>query len=256
MKLLMATSYNGIIDIETNCPKVRACFTSRHGGFSDKPYDSFNLGLHVGDSPEKVRLNRGKLEEHLGRPVLFMNQTHSDVVVKVDDRLEVSPDSIGIHADGLVTASKETAVAVLTADCLPLLLWSEDGLAAAAVHCGWRGLASGIVSNAVKLMKEWSNAGIRGFIGPCIGPSSFEVGADVLKAFQKILYDVKTEFSPKGNDKYLGSLPDLCIRVLNSLGVSEITCCGIDTYSSNHDFFSYRKEKNTSLTCRSHRFQV
>ena len=133
---------------------VKALYTTRLEGKSEGDYSSFNLGLHVEDEPQAVLQNRLALEKHLSKKVVFMNQTHSDKVILVDknDVCECekmlegkTPVSLGVEADGIVTCDSTVALAVLTADCLPLLMTTKEGNVIAAVHCGWKGVYSNII---------------------------------------------------------------------------------------------------------------
>ncbi len=228
--------------------------TTRKGGVSEGEYSSFNLGLHVGDDERTVLKNRLKLEKLIGKKIVWMNQTHSDKVVMAGPYDAVSARamlsgtealSLGLEADGVVTTHKGIALGVLTADCLPLLLAAEDGSVAAAVHCGWKGLQKGIITNAVTLMRRHSSAPLEAFIGPCIGPDSFEVGSEVRKLFEQSVEGAESQFTPEENGKYLCSLNGLCSIILKRLGVLKVTDSAIDTFESTSDFFSYRRSHVT-----------
>ena len=182
-----------------------------------------------------------------------MNQTHSDKVSLCDYRNAQSAKamlrgteavSLGVEADGIVTNDRNVALAVLTADCLPLLMASEDKKVIAAVHCGWKGLKAGIVKNAVTLMRRCSLSNIHAFIGPCIGPKSFEVGQEVLEQFSENFSHAKEAFVSKDNGKYLCSLPMLCSQALTECGVNNIVYSGEDTYS-DEKYYSYRRANVT-----------
>ena len=162
---------------------VTAFVTTRLGGMSKEPYDSFNVALHVGDDPVQVSQNRLMMRSDFGLGQLcFMNQTHSNKIALVTghDRGQDTFD-----CDGLVTREHGIALAVMTADCLPLLLCDQEERVVAVVHCGWRGLANNIVENAVAAMESIGakRRNIAAYMGPAIGPNSFEVGEDVRSAF-------------------------------------------------------------------------
>ena len=149
---------------------VEALCTVRTGGFSRAPYDSFNLGTHVGDRPEHVALNRERLREELGAAggVLYLNQIHGTAVVEARSSMTGLPP---VDADAAVTRERDLAVAVMTADCLPVLFFNEREPVVAAAHAGWRGLCSGVLENTVNAMKadpRYTSA----YLGPCIGPGA------------------------------------------------------------------------------------
>ncbi|MGN0901932.1 MAG: peptidoglycan editing factor PgeF, partial [Succinivibrio sp.] len=218
-------------------------------------YEGFNLGLHVHDDPSTVLRNRIELEKAVGKNIVFMNQTHSSTVKYVSDEDAVPSEKIlqssaqypfmGVEADGIITTSKHVALAVMTADCLPLLLCSDDCYVVGAVHCGWRGIYKGIINIAVEMMKLKSSAKIHAFIGPCIGGKSYEVGPEILLNFRKILgKDAESAFVRKENGKFLCSIEQLTKIYLNLLGIEQITTSGIDTYTDER-FFSYRRHPVT-----------
>lgn len=243
---------------------VKAAYTTRQNGKSEGDFSSFNLGLHVGDEPLCVLQNRLLLEKHFSKKIVFMNQTHSDKVVLVDENdackseemlLEQVPLSLGVEADGIVSSDKSIALAVLTADCLPLLMTTGDGCVVSAVHCGWKGVYSNIIKNAVELIRKLNQSEISAYLGPCIGPESFEVGPELLEKFKCILPGAEQAFTPKDNGKYLCSLPLLTRMQLERLGVTRITESCVDTFKNPELLYSYRKAKRTgrmaSVICSS-----
>ncbi|MGN1280955.1 MAG: peptidoglycan editing factor PgeF [Succinivibrio sp.] len=232
---------------------VAALYTTRDGGCSSGCYSSFNLGLHVEDEVSDVLKNRIKLENNIGRKIVFMNQTHSNRVCFVTEKdisdsenmLKEGSTSLGIGCDGIVTDSTNIALAVLTADCLPLLLSTADGKVVGAVHCGWRGIYSGIIENAVKLIRFKSRSPLEAYIGPCIGPNSFEVGAELYEKFSLIVSDVDRAFVRTGNEKYLCSLPELATQILVEHNVESITYSNVDTNAKDSNLYSYRRQNVT-----------
>lgn len=233
---------------------VRALYTTRLNGKSEGDFSGFNLGLHVDDDPLCVLQNRLLLEKHLEKKIVFMNQTHSDKVVLVDKKdvcetenmfRGITPVSLGVDADGIVTCDTDIALAVLTADCLPLLMATEDGKVVSAVHCGWKGVYSNIVKNAVDLIRDQSQSEIHAYFGPCIGPLSFEVGCELLDKFKTVLPHAKLAFTQKDNGKYLCSLPLLTMMQLENSGVTKIVQSGVDTFKNPDLLYSYRIAKRT-----------
>ncbi len=232
--------------LDVSAPGVKAGVSLRRGGFSKAPYDSLNLGLHVNDSPESVARNRELLTRYWQRPVVYMNQTHSNAV-KLVSEYTAEP----IEADGTVTASDSFMLAVMTADCLPLILYMKDGSACAAVHCGWRGIAGGIVQNAVKLMRTLSDAEILAALGPAIGPRSFEVGPEVRARFTALDPQNSAAFIPGRGDRLMCDIYKLCKNALSFCGVTSVTGGTHDTYKESGLFFSYRRDRVTGrmATC-------
>ena len=162
---------------------VRRVTTTRAGGVSAPPFDTFNLGDHVGDDPAAVAANRRRLAASLGLGedrVVWMNQVHGDRVVVVDGPVPAAVEG----TDGLVTVTPRLALAVVTADCVPVLLADRAGRGVAAVHAGWRGVAAGIAGAAVRALGE---DGIHpeelvAALGPAILGCCYTVGPEVLEA--------------------------------------------------------------------------
>ncbi len=159
--------------------RITAFTTTRLGGVSAAPYDALNLGLHVGDDEQAVRENRRRLQESfaLPEPPHWLKQTHSTDVVAIDTQGAEAAEC----GDGSWTASSDTVLAVLTADCLPVVISDSRGCELAVIHAGWRGLAAGILENA--LARFGSQSELHAWLGPAIGPDAFEVGAEVRQAF-------------------------------------------------------------------------
>lgn len=221
---------------------ARAAFSLRAGGVSLPPYDSLNLGDHVGDDPEAVGENRAIFAEAFGAAPVYMKQVHGTEVVVVND----IPAEIPV-CDALVTAMPGLALSVMTADCLPLLLASSDGRACAAVHCGWKGLAGGIVGNTLKVMRRITSSQIEAFMGPCIGPASFEVGPEVRERFELLLGKVDFAFAKGRGDRLWCALPALCAAALGKEGVdmSSVHQSFCDTFADPESFFSFRRSPTT-----------
>ena len=146
-------------------------FTNREGGYSAPPFDSANLGDHVGDDPELVRRNRAQLETQIGIPIQFMNQVHGDTVVLVEEQVSAPT------CDALITTSKKIALAIMVADCIPLLLKSD--IAIAAVHVGRRGLMNQITRKTISAMRDLGAELIHAYIGPSICGDCYEVSVEI-----------------------------------------------------------------------------
>lgn len=229
-------------------PSVHALFTTRAGGVSAAPYHALNLGDHVGDAPERVRANRERLQACLPAQAIYLQQVHGRRV------LVLQPGTgQGQCADASITQQPGLACTVLVADCLPVLLASTDGRCVAAAHAGWRGLAAGVLSDtmqALQRLRAREHAAQPGawmaWLGPCIGPAAFEVGADVVQAFVRLSPDSARAFRPCAAHKWLADLPALARMQLAAAGVHAVY--GNDggaewcTVQQASRFFSHRRD--------------
>ena len=235
---------------------VRALFTTRAGGTSAAPYDTMNLGDHVGDVPERVAANRALLGQSMGAAPVFLQQVHGTAV------LAVRPDTAhGPPADATTTSQRGVACTIMVADCLPVLFTTTDGAVVAAAHAGWRGLAGkqgrGILEEtcecfmALALMRRAQSAtNTIAWLGPCIGPDAFEVGADVRFAFVDGDPRAAACFAALASGKYLADLAGLARLRLQAQGVTQIY--GNDgsapwcTVGNASRFFSHRRDAGVS----------
>ena len=217
---------------------VRALVTTRAGGVSVGAYASMNLALHVGDDPAAVAENRRRLRTHLPAEPLWLTQVHGHAVVRAEDAVE------GVTADAAFTCRAGRVCAVLTADCLPVLLCNDAGTVACAAHAGWRGLAGGVVEAAVRATSE-PPARLLAWLGPAIGPGAFEVGAEVRAAFLSHSPEAAAAFAAKENGKWLADLYRLAELRLHALGVERVFGGGFCTLNEAERFYSYRREGNT-----------
>ncbi len=209
-------------------------FTDRRNGHSRAPYESFNLALHVGDDPLVVAQNRDDLKA-LSAPLQFMNQVHGDDVVVVDELISEPT------ADALITQNPDIALAVMVADCIPLLLVSD--LVIAAVHVGRRGLVNGIALKTVSKMRELGAIDIRAELGPSICGKCYEVPQDLADEVA-LLHPVASSMSGIGSPAL--DLPRALVAALDSVDVSSqvSSVCTLE----NHDYFSYRRHNITGRT--------
>ncbi len=197
---------------------VRAAATTRIGGASRAPYDSLNLATHVGDDPAAVQSNRERLRKTLALPSepRWLGQVHGAVVVDAAAaRGEPEADGAQANRAGVVCA-------VLTADCLPVLLCDRAGTRVAALHAGWRGLAAGVIEQGVAALGV-PGGEIVAWLGPAIGPDAFEVGAEVRATF--LVHDpaAATVFRPRSQGKYLADIYQLARQRLAALGVVAVS---------------------------------
>ncbi len=234
--------------LDLKVPNVHAFFTTRRGGFSKPPFVGLNLAEHVNDDFEIVEKNRELLRASLdGNPVIsWMNQTHStDVAIleNMDDVLEIT------DADAQVTTLKKVALAVLTADCLPVLFTSDTGSIIACAHAGWRGLSGGIIADTVEAL-DVAPSHIIAWFGPCIGQEKFEVGDLVRTEFVEQNPEYSLFFLPSGkfDNKYFASLQDIAFFQLKQLGVKHISYDSTCTFTDKERFYSYRRDCVTGRT--------
>jgi YfiH family protein len=222
---------------------VRALTTLRTGGVSQGAYQSFNLAVHTEDDPVRVEQNRQLLKRyhHLPRNPMWLSQVHSDHVICIDD---IPAEAETPVADGAWSKQPGHVCAVMTADCLPVLLCNKQGTRVAAVHAGWRGLASGIVTEGVRVMQEPAEQ-LLVWLGPAIGPTAFEVGSDVVQAFtDKDARNVKA-FKQVDNSHWLCNIYHLARNELNALGLTAIYGGDLCTYEEAERFYSFRRDGKT-----------
>ncbi len=217
--------------------RVKACVTTREGGFSLPPYEGLNLGSHVGDDLQAVVRNRQVLTDALGCRPAWLSQVHGVRVVPA------SPGQVD-EADGSWTAEPGIASTVLTADCLPALFCDRAGTRVAAAHAGWRGLANGVLEatlDALALPPE----DVLVWLGPAIGPSAFEVGPEVREAFVVQHAETERAFLPSTNaGKFMADIYQLARIRLAARGVTAVYGGGFCTVSDPR-FYSYRRASRT-----------
>ena len=213
--------------------------TTREGGVSEAPFDSFNLGDHVGDEKSAVKTNRTLLVEKFNLPQapLFLTQTHSTRVIQ----LPYSGDNL--EADAVYTNHSNQVCAVMTADCLPVLFTNKQGTEVAAAHAGWRGLCDGVLEETVKCFQSVPQE-IIAWLGPAIGPTAFQVGREVIEQFMAFDPIAETAFTADPNEegKYLGNLYQIAKQRLNKLGITDISGGEYCTFNEKETFFSYRRD--------------
>ena len=229
---------------------VQAFCTTRVGGVSMPPFDSLNLGLNSGDDPNIVLNNRSILRHTIPSEPVWLKQVHGVSVSTPASRklFGVGP----FEADAAVTNIPNEVLAVLAADCMPVLFASRRGDVIGAAHAGWRGLSSGVLENTIQAMCALSPGlhpqDISAWLGPAIGPTAFEVGEDVVQAFagqgQPAL---AAAFTPTTGEtgKYLANLYLLASDRLNTMGIKQIDGGNFCTFSEGERFFSYRRDKTT-----------
>jgi polyphenol oxidase len=217
--------------------RVRALITTRAGGVSSGAFASLNLSTRVGDDPGCVERNRAILRACLPGEPAWIRQVHGTAVADPDRAM---PDT---EADAAVTRRAGAVCAVMTADCLPILLSDRAGHAVGVAHAGWRGLAAGVVESAVRAMAP-SAENLIAYIGPGIGPGRYEVGEDVRRAFVVRDPGAAIAFVPRGQGKFLADLYALARARLAAAGVAAVHGGGLCTASDGR-FFSFRRDGAT-----------
>lgn len=230
--------------------QIQAFCTTRQGGISKSPFNSLNLGLNAGDDSADVLQNRSIVRSELPSEPLWLKQIHGVTV-----STPASRNSLGngpFEADAAVTNIPNEVLAILAADCMPVLFASSSGEVIGAAHAGWRGLSGGVLENTIDEMIALSTglmiSDISVWLGPAIGPNTFEVGEDVLQAFAQQDQGILSKaFIPIDGTpgKYLADLYLLARDRLNTLGIEQITGGEFCTVSSPERFFSYRRDKVT-----------
>ncbi|WP_314919197.1 peptidoglycan editing factor PgeF [Pseudomonas helleri] len=216
---------------------VRACVTTRSGGVSVAPFDSFNLGDHVGDDPVAVAHNRHRVTHIFDVQPAWLSQVHGVVVAPA------TPGQIA-EADASWTATPGIACTVMTADCLPALFCDRAGTRVAAAHAGWRGLAAGVLEAAAQSLNV-EPQDILVWLGPAIGPKAFEVGGEVREVFIKDLPDAAAAFVPSINEgRYMADIYELARLRLARCGITAVYGGGFCTVTDPR-FFSYRRSPRT-----------
>ena len=231
-------------------PNIHAATTLRTGGVSQCPYSSLNPAAHVSDDPVRVGQNRQIIRTMLALPSepVWLEQIHSNRAVKAVKTASLQ------QADASYTNESGVVCAVMTADCLPLLVCSMDGTQVAAIHAGWRGLLAGVISNTVNAMQITPNSprckseateDFLVWLGPAIGPDCFEVGAEVRDAFLEKSAEFSSAFKKQGNDKWLADIYQLARIELATLGIATVYGGTHCTVTEHERFYSYRRETQT-----------
>ncbi len=251
--------------------RVKALQTTRQGGVSRAPYDSLNLGDHVGDNPLAVERNRMLLNTLLPSEPVWLEQAHGMLVADADQagcgcdtlltksadcgssRMAVPPAPDGStapcrggypQADACIARHRTTVCVAMAADCLPLLLCDAKGSVVGAVHAGWKGLAAGVIEATVLAMGA-APQGLMAWLGPAISQEAFEVGEEVRAAFIAAQPQAASAFIPGQSGKWFADIYALARLRLDALGVTQIYGGDHCTYGEHEKFFSYRRDGAT-----------
>ncbi len=219
--------------------RVRAFSSTRNGGVSQGAWRSFNLGAGCGDDPAAVAENRRHLSLGLPSEPRWLQQVHGKRLVHLDDWLP------GIEADAAWTDRPGQVCAILSADCLPVLLADKHGRWVAAIHAGWRGLADGILEHVVHAMPAEARD-LLAWIGPAIGPESYEVDATVRDAMLQLGDSLADCFQPTRCGHWLADLKTIAMRRLRDAGVVDVVDAKLCTAANPQRFFSHRRDQGRS----------
>jgi YfiH family protein len=242
-------------------PGVGAFMTTRRGGTSAAPFESMNLRGGLGDDPLAVAANHALLAQMAGAHPVFLNQVHGARVVRLGGHDAQRPDQAPwgdansqalsmTESDASITTTPGVVCAVQVADCLPVLFAAPQAAAVGAAHAGWRGLAGGVLEATVSALCEAARCApsdLQAWMGACIGPRQFQVGADVLDAFgadpsKSDPAWFEARFQPDAPGKWMANLPALARDRLNGAGVRRISGGGWCTVEAPSRFFSYRRD--------------
>jgi polyphenol oxidase len=217
--------------------RVRAVSTTRHGGTSRPPYDTLNLAEHVGDEAVAVAANREQLRQALQLPAMpaWLQQVHGVQVVNASGVTEP------VAADAAYALDPGVVCAVLTADCLPVLLCDRGGRAVAAAHAGWRGLAAGVIEQTIAAMPA-PGAELMAWLGPAISANAYVVGEEVRDTFLSHDPAAVTAFRPAADGGWHADLYLLARQRLQSQGITEVHGGGFCTWEDPVRFYSYRRD--------------
>jgi hypothetical protein len=250
LRLKMTSSIHRINPAWVVPAQIKAFCTSRAGGVSKPPFDGLNLGLNAGDDPVDVLQNRRLLRSILPADPRWLKQIHG-VTVSTPASRNASVNG-PFEADASVTNSPNEVLAILTADCIPVLFASKNGDVIGAAHAGWRGLSGGVLENTIREMRTLSKGltpqDITAWMGPAIGPTAFEVGEDVLEAFSSHSQNILSAAfkSIDGSPgKYWANLYLLAQDHLRSFGIEHIYGGEFCTVGDPANFYSYRRDKKT-----------
>lgn len=218
-------------------PSIKALTTTRHGGMSHSPFHTFNLADHVGDEPDRVATNRHLLHKKFSLPTqpIWLNQTHSTHII---DAATVT----GIPtADASYSNKPNVVCAVLSGDCLPLLICDKAATVVSAIHAGWKGLANGVIENTINTLPV-KPSDLLVWLGPAIGDQVYEVGWNVVSAFTQHDPAAIDVFVPLDSTHWLANLYALARMRLSRLGVTQIYGGNHCTYTEKNLFYSFRRE--------------
>ena len=224
-------------------PNIKHCFFSKRGGFSKGIYRSLNCGKGSKDNKKNVNRNLSLVSKKMKihqKKLYLMYQTHSNKVIMINKK---NQNSKRFNSDALITKLRGVALGVVTADCVPIILYDVKNQIIGCIHAGWRGASSGIIENTIKKFKKLnSNNKIFASVGPCIGKKSYEVDINFYKKFISKSKKNAVYFSKKNRDKKLFNLRKYVNNKLIKLNV-KVDHVNHDTFKEKSKFFSYRRSQ-------------
>jgi YfiH family protein len=224
--------------------KIKHCFFSKNGGVSKDIYSSLNCGLGSSDNEKNILNNLNIVAEKIGvskNNLLLMNQTHSNKVVTIDEN---NKNIHRVNADALITKIENIAISVLTADCVPILIYEETNHIIACVHAGWRGAVNGIIKNTLNKIINMNKSNIiHVAVGPCIGVKNYEVSKEFYEKFITINKKNEIFFFQDKKDKFFFDLRKYVNFKIKEFDVKYIDNIDFDTYAEKENFFSFRRSK-------------
>jgi YfiH family protein len=226
---------------------IKHCFFSKNGGVSKDIYSSLNCGLGSNDNKKNVLNNLSIVSKKIGiekNNLFIMNQTHSNKVVIINKN---NLDTKRVNADALITNIKNIAISVLTADCVPILIYEEVNNVVACIHAGWRGAVNGIIKNTLnEIVNISKNNKIYVAVGPCIGAKNYEVGKEFYDKFTKESEKNKKFFFPSQKDKFLFDLRKYVNSKITEFDIKHVDNIDFDTFKERDSFFSFRRSSQLS----------
>ena len=220
------------------------CFFSKNGGYSSGIYSSLNCGYGSKDSRRNIEKNLDYVANIMNvkkNNIILMNQTHSNKVIIIDNNNLLNKK---INSDALITKLKGISLGVLTADCVPVILYDEFTNNIGCIHAGWRGVFNGIIENTLNKLKEnKSQNKITASVGPCIGKENYEVGEEFLYRFMTQDKSNQVFFTKKNDKKYLFDIRSYVVNKLKINEVSNIDNVDVNTFKEADNFFSYRRSQ-------------
>ncbi|MFN7288605.1 MAG: peptidoglycan editing factor PgeF [Burkholderiales bacterium] len=242
-----------MIQVDWPAPaRVRVLSTTRQGGVSTGAWGlvsglsgGLNLGLHLGDNAGHYEVNRARVRDRVGRPILWMDQVHATHVLDAD-AIDLQAATEVPVADAAICTSTDRALCIMTADCLPVLFSDPQGCCVGAAHAGWRGLLGGVLENTVSALRARIGASVEllAWFGPAIGPQAFEVGEEVRQAFVERDPAADQAFRPAGaRGKWLADLEHLARQRLAECGAVSVYGGGLCTVGDPARFYSHRRDR-------------
>jgi YfiH family protein len=224
--------------------KIQHCFFSKKNGFSKGIYKSLNCGKGSNDDQKLIVKNLRVVTESMNvanENLILMHQSHSNNVIVIDKKNKNNKE---FKSDALITQIKGLVLGVLTADCVPIILYDQNSETVACIHAGWKGCLSGVIENTLSKLKAINlNNNIIACVGPCIGKNNYETDLDFFNIFEKKSNFNSSFFTKKNDKKYFFDIRGFVNNKLKILGVNYIDNLEMDTFQDSDNFFSYRRSR-------------